>query len=74
MHCRIMHQDVLEWLLFLNTHDEFTFYYSYGDKDTFRAAFMLAGKGDQYNQVGGRAAVQVFRVGGWQQQHGAPRA
>ena len=42
---------MLEWLLFLNSHDEFTYQYAYGDKDTFRAAFQLAGKEAQYYQV-----------------------
>lgn len=42
------HPDVLEWLLFLNTHDEFTYRYAHGDKDTYRAAFYMAGKEDQY--------------------------
>lgn len=46
-----MHKDVLEWVLFLNTHDEFTYYYAYGDKDTFQAAFLLAGKSDTYYQA-----------------------
>ncbi len=48
---RRMHPDVLEWLLFLNTHDEFTYYYSYGDKDTLQAAFQLAGKAAQFYQA-----------------------
>lgn len=47
-----MHPDVLDWLLFLNTHDEFTYHYAYGDKDTFRAAFALAGKAEGYYLVG----------------------
>lgn len=42
---------VLEWLLFLNTHDEFTYRYAHGDKDTFRAAFHMAGHGASYFQV-----------------------
>lgn len=45
---KIRHPDVLEWLLFLNTHDEFTYRYAHGDKDTYRAAFYMAGKEDQY--------------------------
>ncbi|GAB4818335.1 hypothetical protein N2152v2_005381 [Parachlorella kessleri] len=47
---REQHPDVLEWLLFLNVHDEFTYHYAYGDKDTFRAAFFLAGKLDSFQQ------------------------
>lgn len=48
---RRKHRDVLEWLLFLNTHDEFTYFWGYGDKDTFLASFMLAGKEASYYQV-----------------------
>lgn len=42
---------VLEWLLFLNTHDEFAYRYAHGDKDTFKAAFHFAGVGSAYFQV-----------------------
>lgn len=48
---RRMHPDVLEWLLFLNTRDEFTYYYSYGDKDTLAPALQLAGKAEHFYQV-----------------------
>ena len=48
---RRRHQDVLEYLLFLNAHDEFTYGLAYGDKDTFEAAFLLAGKRDAFYQV-----------------------
>lgn len=48
---RRRHVDVLEWLMFLNTHEEFTYRYAYGDKDTYRAAFQLAGKGQDYFQA-----------------------
>lgn len=46
-----MHPDVLEWLLFLNTRDEFTYYYSYGDKDTLAPALQLAGKAEHFYQA-----------------------
>jgi hypothetical protein len=39
---RARHWKVLEWLLFLNTHDTLTYSYSMGDKDTFSVAFALA--------------------------------
>ena len=42
---------MLEWLLFLNTHDEVTYRTAHGDKDTFRAAFHLAGRAAMYQQV-----------------------
>lgn len=45
---RVRHWKVLEWLLFLNTHDSLTYMYSMGDKDTFRVAFALAGIGETY--------------------------
>lgn len=48
---RSRHAAVLEWLLFLNTHNEFTYRYAHGDKDTYRAAFELAGAGEDYLQV-----------------------
>ena len=48
---RRRHADVLEWLLFLNTHEEFTYRYAYGDKDSYRAAFQLAGKTKDYFQA-----------------------
>ena len=48
---RNRHSNVLEWLLFLNTHNEFTYRFAHGDKDTYRAAFELAEKGDEYYQV-----------------------
>jgi hypothetical protein len=46
---RVQYWEVLEWVLFLNTHDSLTYRYSMGDKDTFRVAYTLAGKTDGYN-------------------------
>ncbi|KAL4424089.1 hypothetical protein ABPG75_001390 [Micractinium tetrahymenae] len=63
---RRMHPDVLEWLLFLNTHDEFTYFYSYGDKDTLLAAFQLAGKAGQFYQASMRACLSSPTVQGKQ--------
>jgi len=48
---RERHFSVLEWLLFLNTHNEFTYRYAHGDKDTYRVAFELADKKDEYFQL-----------------------
>lgn len=45
---RVKYWEVLEWLMFLNTHDSFVYRYSMGDKDTFRVAFALAGISDAY--------------------------
>ncbi|GAB4813724.1 hypothetical protein N2152v2_000770 [Parachlorella kessleri] len=46
----LVHADMLEWLWFLNTHDEVTYRLGHGDCDTFRAAFDLAGKRESYYQ------------------------
>jgi len=48
---RNLHADVLEWLWFVNSHSEVIYKLMYGDKDTFRLAFALAGKSDYYEQV-----------------------
>ena len=48
-----MHADALEWLWFVNSHAEVVYKLMYGDKDTFRLAFALAGKSDYFEQVGG---------------------
>lgn len=48
---RQKHSKVLDWLLFLNTHDEFTYRYAHGDKDTYKAAFYLASKMAFFYQV-----------------------
>ena len=49
--CRSEHADVLEWLWFLNAHPETVYKLMYGDKDTFRLAFHLAGKAAAYQQA-----------------------
>ena len=48
---RSEHADVLEWLWFLNSHPETIYKLMYGDKDTFRLAFSLAGKEAAYQQA-----------------------
>lgn len=47
------HWDVLEYLLFVNMHYNMTYNVEgvLGDKDTFRVAFTLAGKGKEFYQV-----------------------
>ena len=49
--CRLWHADVLEWVWFLNAHPEVMYRSMYGDKDTFRLAFHLAGKPEAFAQV-----------------------
>lgn len=46
-----MHQDVLEYVLALNEHSQVTYSFMFGDKDTFRLAFALAGKLEQFYQL-----------------------
>ena len=48
---RLWHADVLEWVWFLNSHPEVMYRSMYGDKDTFRLAFHLAGKPEAFAQV-----------------------
>ncbi|KAK9862082.1 hypothetical protein WJX84_012147 [Apatococcus fuscideae] len=48
---RVRHADVLEYLWFLNAHQDPVYQLAYGDKDTFLLAFMLADKREQYLQV-----------------------
>lgn len=48
---RESHQDVLEWVLWLNTRDEFTYKLDYGDKDTYKSAFYLAEKVALFKQI-----------------------
>ncbi|KAG2484566.1 hypothetical protein HYH03_016612 [Edaphochlamys debaryana] len=42
---------VLEWIWYVNSHRDFTYRMMHGDKDTYKLAFYLAGKLDQFNQV-----------------------
>jgi ADP-ribose pyrophosphatase YjhB (NUDIX family) len=59
-----MHWDVLEWILFLNTHNYFTYAFTLGDKDTYRLAFHLASKHDLYNQVPHSPLIPLFKLPG----------
>ena len=49
--CRVRHADVLEWLWFLNSHRKPIFDWLWGDKDTYRLAFALAGKVENFQLV-----------------------
>ena len=48
---RARHADVLEWLWFLNSHRKPVSKWMWGDKDTYRLAFALANKADDFQQV-----------------------
>ncbi|KAL4419653.1 hypothetical protein ABPG77_000550 [Micractinium sp. CCAP 211/92] len=48
---RQRHWLMLEWALWLNTNDHITYKLAYGDKDTFRAAFYLAGTLSDFFQM-----------------------
>lgn len=56
------HADVAEFTLFLNTYDEYTYVYAYGDKDLYKAAFQLAGKEASYTQVQLAPSVPLTRT------------
>ena len=49
--CRQKHDDVLEWIMFLNLHADMLYSIIWGDKDTYRLAFHLAGKSSSFSQV-----------------------
>ncbi|KAK9815073.1 hypothetical protein WJX73_006806 [Symbiochloris irregularis] len=59
---RSRHWDVIEYLWLLNTHADPTHKLAYGDKDTFLLAFLLAGKGESYYQVGEWARLCVHQL------------
>ncbi|KAL4434191.1 hypothetical protein ABPG75_000632 [Micractinium tetrahymenae] len=48
---RQRHWPALEWALWFNLNDRFTYKLAYGDKDTFRAAFYLAGRLIDFSQL-----------------------
>lgn len=49
--CRVKHAAVMEWIWFVNSHDQFFYSHLHGDKDTFQLAFHLAGQEDAFQQV-----------------------
>ena len=49
--CRRRHADALEYILFLNLHAHILYKGMHGDTGTYQIAFMLAGKGQLFNQV-----------------------
>ena len=48
---RKRHQDIIEWALFLNLHNEITYRHMLGDKDSYELAFALAGKLEHFSKV-----------------------
>ena len=44
---------MLEFIWFLNSHSDFMYKMMHGDKDTYRLAFMMAGKGADFQQACG---------------------
>ena len=58
--CRQKHDDVLEWIMFLNLHADMLYSIIWGDKDTYRLAFHLAGKSSGFSQVPG--ALTIYSV------------
>ena len=55
---RRRHDDVLEWVVLLNLEGELVYDLVWGDKDTYRLAFALAGKGPAFTQVRDRPLCQ----------------
>ena len=55
------HADVLEWILWLNSRNRFTYKLDYGDKDTYKSAFFLAGKLQLFHQVEYGLALALSR-------------
>ena len=57
--------EMLEWALFFNAHQDFTYNAAWGDKDLFRVGFLAAGQHEHFNQVGRsrsrRAAPRLLR-------------
>ena len=64
--CRRRHADVLEYILFLNLHAHILYNKMHGDTGTYQIAFMLAGKGQLFNQVCSSGAFD------WQQWPAVP--
>ncbi len=60
MVCRSRYWRMLEWLLFVNIHDEVTYRITHGDKDTFRLAFSLAGEHTSFQLVSRSGCLQLL--------------
>eukprot|EP00887_Chlorella_sp_A99_P000981 scaffold5.g981.t1 len=72
---RRRHWLALEWALWLNVNNRWVYKLAYGDKDTFRAAFHLAGSSSNFHQVAHPLALTLekaqagFRTRGFLQAH-----
>ena len=55
LHCRAAQPEVLEWLWYLNSHANYVYPRTGGDKDTYKLAFHLAGRPDDFRQVATKA-------------------
>ncbi len=53
---------MLEWLWFLNSHKKPVSDWMWGDKDTYRLAFALAGKADAFQQVSHLCAILTMET------------
>ncbi len=70
---RTKHVDVLEYLLFLNVHDDFTYRVSFGESCQAGPSVHLSHKRGQHRGVGGQITVELIcgcsacfvRVLGW---------
>ena len=60
MQCRVRHADVLEWVWFLNSHQDPVYGWMCGDKDTYRLAFALAGKTEDFSLVCNAVALATI--------------
>lgn len=49
--CRRENDEVMEWIVFLNLHADVLFNIIWGDKDTYRLAFHLAGRSRNFAQA-----------------------
>lgn len=49
--CRQRHNDVLEYIVLINSHSDIMYQHMYGDKDSYEMAFMMAGKQKLFSQV-----------------------
>lgn len=67
MQHRLHFLDVLEWLWLLNSYSDVVYPLGWGDKDTYRLAFTLAGREKEFQQVRhlSKQAVCCCSTGVW---------
>ncbi|GBF93630.1 alpha-glycosyltransferase [Raphidocelis subcapitata] len=61
---RLRHFDAMQWLWLLNSHTEVVYKAVHGDKDTYKLAFLAAGKLPEFRQVPVFARDAMRRVEG----------